>query len=281
MKRLLLKSILFLASLPVAYYASYRVLLSGHYWARTKNDPSSVYILSDSRAYHGIDVAVLSQKLGRKVIAHGTHGASAYTIYSMAELVPPGATVIVSPSLGMLFRERERVTYEGAISFTGMSLLYRYGFRDIWWYKRVFLENRYPFASPYFVVNPENLQLKDAPLSEDARFRSIYAVTEPPAHYEGSKKLLLAALEALLAKKCTVKVLEMPVSPVVAKMHAASIYGPMETELPWLADLPVERYLATQIESATGENIWYDLDHLNVRGRSQMTEWVAATLFKR
>lgn len=272
---------IFVSTALLLYLGLYGVFCELHYWARTKNDPSAVYVLGDSRTVHGLDIEQLSTSLERPVHSHATHGASVYVLYAMAQLIPDGATVLVNPTLGMIARRRDRVDYRSRLSIQGVMLFAELGY-DWWFFNRILADNRYPFAAPHTRVNRDPFPITDGPdLVKRERFERMYLAKSALPHYEKNKVVFEKVMGILLEKGCDVKVVVFPVTPQLDELHDKSMYGELWEELPFLErESRIRLFRDVELPAEPGKNIWYDMDHLNVRGREMMTNWVLENVFK-
>jgi hypothetical protein len=276
----LLRTLGFLLGLLLVSLVAHQALYRAHYYSRTKNDPRAIYVLGDSRAVHGIDLERLSERLGRPMFSHSTHGASPYSYWAMAEVIPAGATVLLVPSHGMLVRDKEKVSYDSALSLPALGFMAREGYA--WWFfQQVFLENRFPFGAPFAKVNREPYEIREEVVVLRQRFDEIYLSKQAPWHYRPNQRLFLHAVQILVEKGCDVRMLEMPVTPELGALVKGSIYRGLFPDFPELEQLAkVQIYRDVELEQVPGQNIWYDLDHLNIRGRDRMTEWILANVFR-
>ena len=277
----IIRTLVFLLGLLLLAVVSHRALYRAHYWSRTKDDPRAVYVLGDSRAVHGIDIERLSERLARPVYSHSTHGAGPYSYWALAEVIPAGATVLLVPSHGMLVRDKEKVSYDSALSLAALGYMLQEGYG--WWYlQQVFLENRFPFGGPFSRVNREPYEIREEMVVLRQRFDEIYLSKDVPWHYRPNQRLFLHAVQILVEKGCEVRLLEMPVSPDLEALVKGSVYRGLFPDFPELERLSkVQLYRDVALEQTPGQNIWYDLDHLNVRGRDRMTEWILGNVFSR
>ncbi len=275
MKKFLTKFAIHAVTLPVLFLLIYRGAVEGHQWLRTRGATEALYVIGDSRVVHGLDIVTLEDKLGVPVHSYATHGMSTYNIYVVAELLPNGAKVMLSPSLGMFLREKEFMSFESAISLAGVYQLYDLGYE--WWYfDKVLTVNRYPFGVQHFRFNREAFPITDGPdLEKSERFRRIYEnLKSPPPRFAKNEQMFERALEIMLDKGCDVRIVEFPLTAELRAMRKASIFSSFTEEIEILKDPRLKVWLDVELEDPEGRNIFYDMDHLNERGRGLMTEWV-------
>lgn len=262
-------------TLPLLFILIYRVAFVGHQWVRTKNDPTALYVIGDSRVVHGLDIVTLEEKLGVPVHNYATHGMSAYNMYVVAEVLPPKATVLLAPSLGMFIREREFMSFESGLSIPGMHSMFELGYE--WWYfEKILASNRYPFGLGHYRFNREAFPITDGPdLEKTERFRRIYEnMKSPPPWFARNEVLFGQAIEILLAKGCDVRIVEFPVTKELHAMRAESVFANLTDEIEVLTDPRLKVWTNVEIADPEGRNIYYDMDHLNERGRGLMTAWL-------
>lgn len=261
-------------------FLAHRGLYTLHHYARTKDDPRAIYLIGDSRSVHGLDLERLSERLERPVYSHSTHGASPYSFWALAETVPAGATAFLVPSHGMLVRDKEKVAYDSALSLSALARMAEEGY-ELWYFEQILLENRFPLGAPFSKVNREPYEIREEVVKLRQRFDEIYQAKTAPWHYRPNQRLFLHAVEILLAKGCDVRILEMPVHPELAALVQGSIYRGLFPDFPELERLAGPKiYRDVVLPQTPGQNLWYDLDHLNVRGRERMTEWALVHVFE-
>lgn len=276
-KTFLIKLAIHAITLPLLFALAYRGIFEAHQWIRTKNDPAALYVIGDSRVVHGLDIELLSKRLDEPVHNFATHGMSAYNIYVVADTLPAGARVLLAPSLGMFLRQREFLSFESGLSFKGLLEMARLDYE--WWYfEKILVSNRYPLGLQHFRVNREGYPLTDKPdLVKIQRFVELYeGLTEPPERFRKNEALFTKAVELLLAKGCDVRIVEFPITKELRAMREKSIFKDLTTEIEVLSDPRLRSWTNLELEDREGKNLFWDMDHLNIRGRTAFTEWLIA-----
>lgn len=271
-KRFFFKLIVFCVSLIPAYLGLHTLISALHHWARTKEDPGAIYVIGDSRTYNSVDVTVLHEALGCPVYSHAQPAMSAYSVLKLAETVPPGATVLLGLSMGMLLRDGESASYRSGFSLHGLMLLLERG-NVAWQLRRIFVINRIPVEAPFFRTTPPLPGAVPRSMAKLEKVRSFYLMPRPP-YFENKRRILSEAVRILLEKGCRIEVVVVPVPGEIEVIREAT-YGSVVDQLEVLNDPNVRIHTGIELVEPEGRNIWRDADHVNARGRKLMTEYLA------
>jgi hypothetical protein len=271
------KVLLFCAALVPLYFLSHEALYEAHHWLRTKNDPSAVYVIGDSRTYNAVDLTALRERTGRQFYGYMQHAMSEYALLKFAEMVPPGATVLFGPSWGFLMREKEDASYRSGYSWRGLRMLAE-GAGEYWHFRKIFIMNRIPLEAPFFKDTPYPLDELDQPRTGNfTRVKGFYTHPLPP-YFESKKKIAREAIRVLLEKGCRLEVVDIPLPADMAAIrdqHKGSIIR----ELDLIGRSNVRIWTDIPLVDPSGRNVWADADHMNQRGRRAMTEFFVARVF--
>ncbi len=271
------KAILFSLSVIPLYFGLYELFYEGHHWIRTKNDPSAVYVIGDSRTYNAVDLTALRERTGRQFYSYMQHAMSDYSFIKFAEMVPPGATVLFGPSWGLLLRDKDDASYRSGYSWRGFRMLFE-GAGEYWHFRRIFVINRDPLEAPFFKDTPYALDELDEPRTGNReKVRSFYTQPKPP-YFASKKSIATRAIQILLDKGCHLEVIDIPIPADMAAVRNQN-YGSVIEELGLLDRPNVRVWTGIQLVDPQGKNVWADADHMNQRGRRLMTEFFATKVF--
>jgi hypothetical protein len=263
------KVIVFAISLVPMYFLLHELIYETHHWVRTQNDPDAVYVIGNSRAYHSVDVSALRRATGRPVYSWAQPAMSAYSALKVAEMVPPGATVLFAPSWGMVLRDGKEASFRSGYSLRGLSLLLG-GTGEYRHLRRIFVINRSPVEAPLLQKTPP---LEDSLTRDMRKLDAVraYYLGPRPEYFETNLKLLSEAARILLEKGCKLEVIAVPVPDEVEEVRNQS-YGSIMNAI----DLAhPNACIHPKIDLEPGErNIWKDADHMNSIGRRLMTGYL-------
>ena len=273
------KALLFTFTLVPLYFALHEGLYEAHHWLRTRNDPNAIYVLGDSRTYNAVDLTELRERTGLSFYSYMQHAMSDYSLLKLAEMVPPGSTVLFGPSWGLMLRDREDSSYSSGFSLRGLTNLLR-GAGDSWHFRKIFVMNRIPLEAPFFRDTPYPLDELDEPRTGNREaVRGFYTQAKPP-YFEAKKRMVTEALQILLDKGCRLEVVDIPIPADVAAVRDQS-YGSVIDALEVLRHPRVRIWKDIPLVDPSGRNVWADADHMNGRGRRLMTEFFAGKVFAR
>jgi hypothetical protein len=277
-RRFALRIATFVAALVPMYFGAHAIITELHHTARTRNDASAVYVLGDSRTFNAVDLTALRERSGRPIYSYAQHAMSDYAFLTMAERVPPKATVLFGPSWGFILRDGDDASYHSGYSARGLwriltdgddDLATRYGRL-----RRIFVANRNPLEAPLLRDTPYPLAEGDAPnLANLEKVKSFYAFPKPP-YAESKRRMVREGIEALIGKGCTIHVLDIPI-PADIRAARDRIYGSVIDALD--LDRPgIHIHRDILLVDPDGKNVWQDADHMNARGRRLMTDYLIA-----
>jgi hypothetical protein len=273
------KALLFIVTLVPLYFLLHEALYEAHHWLRTRNDPNAIYVLGDSRTYNAVDLTALRERTGRQFNSYMQHAMSDYSLLKMAEMVPPGSTVLFGPSWGLMLRDKEDSSYASGFSLRGLKNLL-FGAGEYWHFRKIFVMNRIPLEAPFFKETPYPLDELDEPRTANReKVRSFYTQPKPP-YFEAKKRMVTEALQLLLDKGCRLEVVDIPVPADVAEVRDRG-HGSVIDELEVLRHPRVRIWKDIPLVDPNGKNVWADADHMNQRGRRLMTEFFASKVFAR
>jgi hypothetical protein len=254
-------------------------LYEAHHWLRTRNDPSAIYVIGDSRTYNAVDLTELRARTGRTFYSYMQHAMSDYSFLKFAEMVPPGATVLFGPSWGLLVRDKDDASYSSGYSLKGLRMLLT-GAGEYWHFRKIFIMNRIPLEAPFFQDTPYPLDELDEPRTgNQEEVRAFYTEAKPP-WFAAKKQIAEEAIRVLLDKGCRLEVIDIPI-PDDLKALRAKQYGSVIDELGLVGRSNVRIWTDIPFQDPEGRNVWADADHMNQRGRRLMTEFFASRVFGR
>jgi hypothetical protein len=276
-KRFLVKVVLFCAALVPLYFLLHEILYETHHWLRTKNDPTAVYVIGDSRTYNAVDLTALHQRTGRRFYSYMQHAMSDYSFIKFAEMVPPGATVLFGPSWGLLMRDKDDASYRSGYSLRGLTMLAQ-GAGEWWHFRKIFIMNRIPLEAPFFKDTPYPLDELDEPRTANFEQVKGFYLQPPPPYYASKKAVAHEAIRILVEKGCRLEVIDIPIPDAmeaIREEHKGSIIQ----ELGLIGRSNVRVWTDIPLVDRTGKNVWADADHMNQRGRRLMTEFFVEKVF--
>jgi hypothetical protein len=229
---------------------------------------STVLVWGDSRTQHALDIERIGSAIGRPVWSLSRSGAGPYDLMVMEDLVPDGATVVISPSLAMLTRPAELDSNRVGLSWMALARLWRSGYpiavlHDIW------VNNRYSLRARRSQTHPTHAAA-DGILDEHlSAYRERLREVDPWI-FELKWELLWTSIDRLLARGCDVYLVEAPVSGMFRAERRDSRFGDFSERL---ARAAAERRVPAflNVELPRSPNPMWDHTHLNERGRDQFT----------
>ena len=277
MKELFRKVALFCLALVPLYFLLHELLYEAHHWLRSRNDPSAIYVIGDSRTYNAVDLTALRERTGLNFYSYMQHAMSEYSFIKFAEMVPPNATVLFGPSWGLLLRDKDDASYRSGYSLRGLQLLAQ-GAGEYWHFRKIFIMNRIPLEAPFFKDTPYPLDELDEPRTGNRdEVRGFYLQPKPP-YYDSKKRIAMEAIRILLEKGCRLEVVDIPI-PGDMKAVRDARYGSIIAELGLVGRSNVRIWTDIQLVDPEGRNVWADADHMNQRGRRLMTELFVSRVF--
>lgn len=250
----------------VALAALPDLVLRARMRARADANPDAVWVFGDSRLVLAVDLEELERGWRRPIVPHARGGMGVYDFLVFVEAVPDGATVIVAPSVPLFTRD-EQYNRSGLL----WSALWRVGAcgYPVSELAGIYANNHYRVALPE-PDSPRALIDADAPVLDrldDAR-RQLHA---PEARYRRRWLAFWDGIDDLVARGCDVKLVELPVSDALRRAQADSPRAEFTDRLRAAAAARgLDAWVDLQLP--TRDNVMYDIDHLNRRGRTLLTE---------
>jgi len=243
-----------------------------------KNEQQNpIFVIGDSRSYHGLDCLLLEDLTSRQVITFAKHGAGVYDMTVNAEFVPIGSTVILSPSCATMVRPKSRDKNRSGISITCLQNLYfaGYSFNEC----AKIISNNWRIYHP---VGRTKTKIYDYSSTPNTKwwplFEARYSHSKPVAHYETKWTVFEKLIDLLKSKQCQVILVEFPISERLHELRNQSAYKSFTERL--------KRYQCDQVLVLSGikldaeKNPFYDDSHLNEYGRELATRWIYDHAFR-
>jgi hypothetical protein len=262
----------------ILHIIGFAVLLIGSYAGyyaykmhKTKLPQADIYAWGDSRMYWGLNLELLEELKGKKVITTAQEGASVYDMLVFVDRVPANSICIIGYSECVLFRYHESDYNRSGCNWTALAQmgwktnytikeLYGIAKQNIWEPKQIATDPHEYFENADTVCTPEPWE----------GWYKMYKDTFP--RFEAKGLCYEMAIRTLLNKQCTVILLDLPGYPEMERLAAeGSQNRRLSREL--LLRLCEEFDLSQEtIEIKNDSLLYYDLSHLNERGSKLLVE---------
>ena len=277
-RKLIVRGTMFVLLFPLGYAATYACLHGVHRWVDGP-PPDAICLWGDSRTVTGIDAERLSALTARPVRTWAVAGGGPYDLLVFAREVPAGSDVIVGVSLPMLLRGSDLDRNRAGFSLRALVIAARHGYpaMTLW---NIARNNRDPLHTEMRSAGRSFATAPDPRMDAFELYRERFAVAEPPALYFNKLAVYREGIEILRRNGCRVTIVDFPVYGVSAEMQKNSVYADFPRVLQDLADDRVRILEDIVLPAKPGENLMYDLSHLNERGRELMTEYLYRAMFE-
>jgi hypothetical protein len=136
---------------------------------------------------------------------------------------------------------------------------------------KIFMHNRdfFRWAVKFrYLPYPNN---KNPETTEMSAYKQVFNMIELPQYYLPRFEAIGDGIETLVQKGCRVFVFELPVTEQLKKMQESSIFSHFSEDLNKLESKGARVFSNVYIEEGDGNN-FFDLSHLNERGREKFTK---------